>query len=390
MDLLADRLAQVICLGRAEAADLLGDLHRLLLIDGDAVCVAGDRLETRVDEGDLLLARLPLGVVRDVLHRPRPVERDERDQVLEHGRLHEPERLAHPGRLELEHARRLAAREHRVGLLVVERDRGHVDAPDQPNRLVDHVEVAQAEEVHLQQAERRDGVHRELRHDLLIGALLLERDDVDQGLGADHDAGSVDRVLADEAFERLREVDDLLGGRLGVVRVLEVGAVLEAVGECLAGPFRDQLRDLVDDAVGDLQHPARVTHGRAGGHRPEGDDLGDAVAAVLFGDVVDHPLAAVDGEVDVDVRHLLAAGVEEALEEQVVAHRVDVGDLERVRRERAGRRAAARADPDPVHLREVDEVPDDQEVVGEPHLADRLQLELKPLVQLRRHPLHQG
>ncbi len=385
VDLLADRLAQVVRLGRAEAADLLRDLHRLLLVDRDPVRPAGDLLQARVDEGDLLLPRLPLGVVRDVLHRPRPVERDERDQVLEDRRLHLAERLAHARGLELEDAHRLAAREHRVGLLVVERDRRHVDAADQLDRLVDHVEVAQAEEVHLQQAERLDRVHRELGHDLLVGALLLQRDRVDQRLGADHDAGGVDRVLADEPFERPRQVDDLLRRRIGLVGRLQVGAGLEAVGERLPRPFRDQLRDPVDDAVRDLEHPARVADGGAGGHRPEGDDLGDAVAPVLLGDVVDHPLAALDGEVDVDVRHRLAARVEEALEEQVVLDRVDVGDLERVGGERAGGRAAAGADADPVHLREVDEVPDDQEVVGEAHLADRLQLELEPLAQLRRH-----
>ena len=46
--------------------------------------------------------------------------------------------------------------------------------------------------------------------------------------------------------------------------------------------------------------------------------------------VVDDALAALHGEVDVDVGHRLAAGVEEALEHQVVADRVDVGDLEAV------------------------------------------------------------
>ena len=93
----------------------------------------------------------------------------------------------------------------------------------------------------------------------------------------------------------------------------------------------------------------------------------------------------VDGEVDVDVGHRLAARVEEALEEQVVADRVEVRDLEAVGDEGAGGGAAAGADADPVPLRERDEVPDDQEVVGEAHLLDRLQLELEPLAQLRRH-----
>ncbi len=92
-----------------------------------------------------------------------------------------------------------------------------------------------------------------------------------------------------------------------------------------------------------------------------------------------------DREVDVDVGHRLAARVEEALEEKVVLDRVDVGDLEAVGDEGAGCRAAAGADADPVPLREGDEVPDDQEVVREAHLADRLQLELQAVGELRRH-----
>ena len=37
-----------------------------------------------------------------------------------------------------------------------------------------------------------------------------------------------------------------------------------------------------------------------------------------------------------------------------------------------------------MRLREVDEVPDDQEVVGEPHLLDRLELVLQPLLEIGR------
>ena len=40
----------------------------------------------------------------------------------------------------------------------------------------------------------------------------------------------------------------------------------------------------------------------------------------------------------------------------------------------------------PLPLGEVDEVPDDQEVVGEAHLPDRLQLEAEPFAQRRRRP----
>ncbi len=182
----------------------------------------------------------------------------------------------------------------------------------------------------------------------------------------------------------MRQVDDLARRRVGVVLRLQLLSRLEAGVERLSRPFGDRLRDLVDDAVGNLEHAARVADGCARGHRREGDDLGDAVAAVLLGDVVDDAVASVDGEVDVHVRHRLASGVEEPLEEQVVLDRVDVGDLEAVGDERAGRRAAPRPDLDAVALRERDEVPDDQEVVREAHLADRLQLELEPVLELVR------
>ena len=258
-------------------------------------------------------------------------------------------------------------------------------AADEADRLVDHVEVPQAEEVHLQEPERLDVLHRELGDDLLVGALLLQRQVLGQRPVADDDAGGVDRVLADEPLERLRQVDDLADDLVGVVGLLQLGARLQALVQVDLRALRDQLRDLVDRPVGDVEHAAGVAHRGARHHRPEGDDLRDLVAAVLLGDVVDDLVAAVDREVDVDVRHRLAARVEEALEEEVVLDRVDVGDLERVGDDRPGRRAAARPDADPVRLREADEVPDDQEVVGEAHLPDRLQLELEPVLELRRH-----
>ena len=190
---------------------------------------------------------------------------------------------------------------------------------------------------------------------------------------------------ARQALERPRELDDLLRDGVGVDRLLQLGAGLEALLEHLARALRDQLRELVDDAVRHLEHAPGVAYGGAGGHRPEGDDLRNAVAAVLLAHVVDDAVAADDGEVDVHVGHRLAARVEESLEEQVVPDRVEIRDLEAVGDERAGGGAAAGADADPVPLREADEVRDDQEVVGEAHLLDRLQLELEPLAELRRH-----
>ena len=293
MDLLADRLAQVVRLGRREARDLLRDLEVLLLVDADPVRDPGDRLEPRVDERDRLLPVLALRVGRDVAHRARPVQRDEGDQVLELRRPHRAQRLAHARRLELEDADRVAAREHLVRLAVVERDlRDFEPASDQAEGLVDHVEVAQPEEVHLQQAELLDVPHPELRDRLLALALPLQGHDVGQRPVRDDDARGVDRVLPHEPLERLREVDDLAHERIPVVRRFQLGARLQAVVEVDLHALGDELRDLVDGAVWNLEHTPRVAHGGARHHRPERDDLRDAVAPVLVGDVVDHPVAA--------------------------------------------------------------------------------------------------
>ena len=236
----------------------------------------------------------------------------------------------------------------------------------------------------LSKPERLDVLHRDLRHDLGVGALLLQRDDLDQRLGADDDSGRVDRVGSREPLERPGEVDDLLGNRIGVDDLAQLGAVRHRVLERLPRPFGNELRDAVDDAVRDLEDATGIADRRPRGHRRERDDLRDAVAAVLLGDVVDDPLPAFDREVDVHVGHVLAGGVEEALEQQPVAQRLDVRDPEAVGDERACRRAAPGADRDAVVLREADEVGDDEEVVGEAHLVDRLELEPQPILELGR------
>ena len=74
----------------------------------------------------------------------------------------------------------------------------------------------------------------------------------------------------------------------------------------------------------------------------------------------------------------LALGIQEALEEQVVADRIEVGDAQRVGNQAAGRRAAPRPDRNALSLGVVDEVGDDQEVSREAHLGDRSRALLEP------------
>ena len=85
------------------------------------------------------------------------------------------------------------------------------------------------------------------------------------------------------------------------------------------------------------------------------------------------------------MRHAL--GIQEALEEQLVLQRIDVGDAERVGHQRSGSRSAARSDRNVVLFGVADEVPHDEEVSGELHLLDDVDLARQALLVIRQRML---
>ena len=119
-----------------------------------------------MDELDRLAAVLAIGVVVVHVrrHRPRPIERDERGDVVEAGGCQGANECSHGCRLELEHADRVAPLEELERRLVVEHD--CVDVEIDPLRVVDELEavrddikVSKPKEVHLEQSEVFDAVH---------------------------------------------------------------------------------------------------------------------------------------------------------------------------------------------------------------------------------------
>ena len=252
------------------------------------------------------------------------------------------------------------------------------------------------EEVHLEQSDLLDRLHRELGHGpehplaVLVGPGVrdLERHDVGQRPVGDHDRGGVDRGVPHDSLEALSHLDDLLGDRvpvdLGAQRLTRLEAVLEA-RRTAHDRVGDQLGQAIAGTVVVAEHTGGVARRRAREHLAERDDLRHRLLAVLVGHIPDHALTTADREVDVDIRHRHALGVQETLEQQAVAKRIDVGDLERVRDQRPGGRAAARTDRDPRVLGVLDEVPHDQEVAGEAHPLDHVELVVRALERLRRH-----
>ena len=130
----------------------------------------------------------------------------------------------------------------------------------------------------------------------------------------------------------------------------QLGRLLDRLVEADPERVGDQLRDAVDVAVGHAEHAAHVADRGARLELPEGDDLRDALAVValavvLLGDVADHLVAPAHAEVDVDVGHRDALGIEEALEDDVVLDRIDAGDAEAVGDQAARPRSRARGRP---------------------------------------------
>ena len=345
-----------------------------------------------------MLARDEAG---DQVHRAGAVQRHQRDDVLEAVRFRILQHALHAGGFELEHGDRLRLLQQLVRRRVVQRQRGDVQRRlagfraarvDRFHRPVDDGQRAQAEEVELHQTDRLDIVLVVLGDHAAAAGFAVQRGEIGERGRRDHHAAGVLAGVAREVFQAQRQVDQRVGVlvlRVGVAEFAHdtIGLLLrllrqpQRIGQGqVERPRRDHLGQLVDLAVTHAEHAAGIAQHRLGRHRAVGDDLADLVATVLARDVVDHLVAAVHAEVDVEVGHRHAFGVEEALEQQVELQRVEIGDFQRPGDQRAGAGTAARAHRNAVLLAPVDEVRDDQKVAGKAHLDDDVQLALEPRV----------
>ena len=212
-----------------------------------------------------------------------------------------------------------------------------------------------------------------------------ERHVFPEGLLADDHAGGVHARRPGQALERARVLDDGPEDRLLLLDLRELGLHLERLLDG-CGVALDQVGDVARQLVhlGErhAHHPRHVLDGALRRQRAVGNDLRHVLAPVFLRDVVDDLGPPVLAEVHVEVGHGHALGIQEPLEEQVVRERIDVGDAQRVRNQRPGPGAAARADGNAVRLRPIDEVVDDEEIPGELHCSDDGQLALEPLAVL--------
>ena len=342
------RLAEHICFGERDPGEELRDPHHLLLIRDHAVRRREHLGKLGEQIGDRLLAALARDI--DAMHagveRARAHERVGCDEIVEAIAAHALEHVRGERGFELEDAGGAAGAELAVGLGVVERQLLEIRTRarrrlDEPERVVNHGERREAEEVHLEHPRLLERVHVVLCDDDrfivaraagALGALRADGDVLVERAGGDHDAGRVHAGVAREPLERDRVVEQLLVARVVPVELLHLGDLRRRLlhRQREVRLIGDELRERVGFGGGEAEHASDVLDDGARLHGAEGDDLADRFASVLLAHVLDHLAAPLEAEVDVDVRHRDALGIEEALEEEIEAERADVGDAQRV------------------------------------------------------------
>ena len=103
------------------------------------------------------------------------------------------------------------------------------------------------------------------------------------------------------------------------------------------------------------------------------------IFAVFLSTIFNHLVAARILNIDIDIRHRNTIWVKEALEQQAVFQRIEIGDIQRVGNNRTSSRAAPRPKDDSLRLTPVDKILDDQKVAFVAHVAHHTQLHLGAL-----------
>ena len=234
-------------------------------------------------------------------------------------------------------------------------------------------EVFEPEEIHLEESDFFDvarlGGGRVLGHDALFGSgnILNRRVFGDRVLGDDNAAGMHGGVPR-EPLEFLGGVDEALGIGVAIVERFEIGRLLQCFLHRMK--LRDEFGDGVAEAIGEPEGAPGVADGGARRHGSESDNLRHVIVPVFPPNIAQNIVAAVVGEVHINIGHGNALRIEESLKEEVIRDRIHVGDPGQIGDETAGGASSAGSHHHAFALCPVDEVLHDQEVGRESGFFD--------------------
>ena len=375
--LLTHGFAQSIRFAAAEPAQFARDLHHLFLIDGNAIGAFEGVFHQGMIVGDLFLAVFARDIAVDELHRSRPVERHHGDQILKHIGLQFHQILAHAVTFKLEYAVGFAPAEHGVHFFIIQRqavdiDLGAMALSDQIDAFFDQSKRLQPQYIHLQHLQFVQPFPFVLHQDHLLAILL---DAAGQGhiIGkisrGDHHPRGMNPGLADQPFQHDRMFQDALIQLILIDQIAKLRILLQRVFQALhhAG---DGLGDDIGFGCRYRKHTRHVLDHAFRAQSSEGDDLRNALAVKLLYDVVDHSAPALGAEINVDIRHADAVGIQETLEHQSIFEGIYLCDIQEIGDDAASRGTAPRSHRNVLFARVVDDILHHQEIALKAHPLD--------------------
>ena len=353
------RTTQFIGLAWRETGHDLDQLHHLFLEDRHAqrafehgpdprLAFASRALAGRLRIVDFLKP-LPATQIRmhhAALDRPRPHDRDLHDQIVEHGRAQARQHRHLRTRFDLEHANRIGGADHRVGGFVILRQAGEIEAHarmpvDEIETLAQAGQHAEGETVDLEQLERFQIVLVPLDDRALGHRRVFHRHQGMQGMFGDDEAADMLGQVTRETAQLADQGDDALhDARIGIEASLAQGIGQRQIGIGV----RIGHAQLVELILGQAKHAANVARRALAAVADDRCRQRRPRATVFVEHVLEHLLASLVLEIDVDVGRLLAFDREEALEQQVAVLGIDRRDAEAVADRRVRRRAAPLAE----------------------------------------------
>ena len=267
------------------------------------------------------------------------------DEIVELFRLEARQHRHLRAALDLEHADRVGALDHRIDAGLLGRNGRQRQAlavmlVEELEALRQRGQHAEREHVDLENAERVEIVLVPFDRGALLHRRVHDRRDLVEPVAGDDEAAAVLGEMTRKAGQLARQLQRQRQRRIGGIEPGRAHAVLADRRRAMAPGGAVERRD---DIVREAENLGRLADRRAraiGGHR---GGQARPLAPVALVDVLDHLLAPLVLEVDVDVGRLVALGRDEALEQKIEARRIDLGDPEAIADRGIGRRAAALA-----------------------------------------------
>ena len=189
------------------------------------------------------------------------------------------------------------------------------------------------------------------------------------------------RTVTRKALELHREIDEALHLIVVVVFPFEIGGPVQRPWQRprVGRMVRHHLAEAIHVPIAHLQDAAGIAQNGARLQFTESDDLSDVIVAVFLLDITDHLAPPRFAEVDIEVGHRNAFGVEKTFKQQTELDRIEIRDGQSPCNEATRTRTTARTYRNIMVLGPFYEVGNDQEVARKAHLIDDIDFELQAI-----------